>query len=290
VSGDGGGPARVTVVIPCFNDGAYLPETLDSIREAEPVVVVVVDDGSSDPATLALYPELEARGIRVLRLPENRGQAASRNAGVAAATTPYVFNLDADDLLVSGVLGRMADRLDADRAVAACYGDYEEFGARTGVRRTAPALDAFRVAYVNKWPGLALFRREALLEAGGWSAARGYEDWDLWMTLAERGIRAVHCGCVVFRYRVDPVRSFGGDRARHGDVFRELRRRHPALFARLREHRRRSPLPWYWKLAYPLLYAGGRPRLERLRSWVRRVVPAWSPGMGAGARKPGSGA
>lgn len=270
------GPAsvapRITVIIPCFNDGRFIRETVDSIREPEQVAVVVVDDCSTDAATVACYPDLEAHGVRVLRHQVNKGQGAARNTGLSVATTPYVFNLDSDDLLLPGVLSRLASLLEEHSEADAAYGDYEEFGASEGLRRTAPILDPYRVTHVNKSPGLAMFRREALERVGGWSTVRGYEDWDLWMTLAEQGRAVVHCGEVVFRYRTDPERSFGTHRADHAQIYRLLKDRHPGLFSAIREHRRNSSLPVLWKMAYPLLYAGGRPRLERLRRVVRPVV------------------
>ncbi len=262
---------RITVVIPCFNDGRYIRETVESIREPEPVVVVVVDDCSTDPATLDAYPALEPRGVRVLRHEVNRGQGAARNTGLSVAATPYVYNLDSDDLLLPGVLSRLATLLDAHPEADAAYGDYEEFGASTGVRRTAPSLDPYRVAHVNKSSGLAMFRREALERLGGWSTVRGYEDWDLWMTFAEQGRRVVHSGEVVFRYRMDPGRSFSAHRGDHAAIYRMLKDRHPDLFSRLPEHRRNSSLPWLLRTAYPLLYVGGVPRLLRLRRVLRRL-------------------
>ena len=274
---------RIAVIIPCFNDGPLITETLDSIREPEPIDVVVVDDHSTDAATSDLYPHLEARGYRVLRHARNCGQGVARNTGLASTTAPYVFNLDADDLLLPGVLTAMAALLDAHPDASVCYGDYEEFGAREGVRRTAPMLDPYRAAYVNKWPGLAMFRRATLVAVGGWPTTRGHEDWGLWMTLAERGDKALHTGGVVFRYRVSMERSFARHRQDHVAVYRDLKQRHPELFANLGPHRRRSGLPWVWKFVYPLLYAGGRPRFEGVRRMVRRLVGTWSPGLGSTA-------
>jgi glycosyltransferase involved in cell wall biosynthesis len=57
---------RVAVVVPCFNDGATLRETITSIDEPEPIELVVVDDGSTDPDTLAVLTELAAAGTRVV--------------------------------------------------------------------------------------------------------------------------------------------------------------------------------------------------------------------------------
>ena len=47
-------PPRVAVVIPCYNDGRFLRETLESVREQEQCEIVVVDDGSTDAPTLAV--------------------------------------------------------------------------------------------------------------------------------------------------------------------------------------------------------------------------------------------
>ena len=71
---------RIAVVVPCFNDGATLRETLASIQEPEEIELVVVDDVSDDPETLRVLAELEAAGTRVLHQ-ENRGLAAARMAG-----------------------------------------------------------------------------------------------------------------------------------------------------------------------------------------------------------------
>ena len=57
--------ARVAVVVPCYDDGETLGEALDSLRDQEPHELVVVDDGSSDPATLAVLNALERDGVRV---------------------------------------------------------------------------------------------------------------------------------------------------------------------------------------------------------------------------------
>ena len=59
--------ARVAVVVPCFNDGALIREALRSVREDEPVELVVVDDASTDPATLEVLDGLRAEGVRVIR-------------------------------------------------------------------------------------------------------------------------------------------------------------------------------------------------------------------------------
>ena len=87
----GGAPTeaepRVAVIIPCHDDGALLREALASVEEEEPVEIVVVDDGSTDPGTRIVLDELAAAGTMVIRQ-ENRGAAEARSAGLRATTAP----------------------------------------------------------------------------------------------------------------------------------------------------------------------------------------------------------
>jgi len=169
--------------------------------------------------------------------------------------------VDADDQAVRGALAAMADRLDAVPAAAVVAGDYEEFGTQDLLRAVPDVLDPFRVAYCNEYPVTAMFRRSVLEQVGGWrTELRGYEDWDLWMTLAERGLRMEHLGHgrPIYRRRLHGTRMLTGARGRHVELYGNLRSAHPRLFAELGQHRRRSSMPWRRKLLYPVVY-GGRP-------------------------------
>lgn len=254
--------ARIAVIVPCYDDGPTLAQTVESLRGSERVELVVVDDASGDPATRALYTRLEAEGVRIVYQPTNRGLSAARMAGVAATSAPFIFPLDADDLAVPASLTVMADRLAAAPGAAACVGDYEEFGAHE-VRRTVPAtLDPFRIAYVNEYPVTALFERSALLAVGGWRehARPWYEDWDLWMSLAEAGASIVHAeaGVTAYRRRNHGTRMLADVKGAHRDVYRQMRELHPRLFAELPAHRRRSSVGTVRKALYPVLYGGRR--------------------------------
>lgn len=230
--------ARITVLSPCFNDGSTIVETVDSIDEVEPIEVVIVDDGSSDAATISVLADLERRdGVRVVRHAVNRGVAAAMNTGLKAATTPYVFIIGADDLVEPGALAALADALDVNPDAVAAWGTYELFGARSGFRAT-PAWDPWRVTYNNYWTGVAMVRRAAILELGGFSERSRYEDWDMWMTVAQAGRSGVVIDRPMFRYRFhqQSVRrcatakdAFPGEYAKMRDGHRELFARRAAL-------------------------------------------------------------
>lgn len=270
---------RVAVLMPCFDEGEVMLESVASVREEEPVELVVIDDCSQSPRTHELLAELERGGVRVLRQPRNGGPAAARTAGLRATTARYVFPLDADDLVEAGMLARLADLLDRSPDAAVAYGDHVEFGDGPEVFRPAPnELDPFRLLYVFEYPPAALFRRTELEPFGGWQPVgltlRAYEDWHVWMSLAERGARGAYVGqgVVTYRRRLHGSRLLARARRQHPQLYRALKRAHPDLFARRRELRGRSTLGWRRKVLYPVFY-GGRPKFAwepRLRLWLER--------------------
>ena len=255
---------RITVITPCFNDGDLIRETVDSLREDEPLEHVIVDDASTDPGTRRVLDDLEAGGIRVVHRDRNGGVLEARATALEASSAPYVFPLDSDDLVSPGVLGRMADLLDANPDAVVCFGDYEEFGDAEMVRAVPDQIDPFRIAYANELAVSSLFRRSLLDELGGWGAdgfsERSHEDWNLWMAIAERGYRGVHLGPgeVVYRRRMHAGRLLSNNREKHPELYRSLKAHHPRLFADLPRHRRESDMRGLRKWLYPIVYGGRR--------------------------------
>ncbi len=123
---------KVSVVIPCFNHGEFLPEAVGSVTniERDDIELIVVDDGSTDERTRKEMDTLCAHGTKVIRQ-ENKGLAAARNVGILASQGEYLFPLDADDRLRSGWIDRGIGILDSDPQVGVVYGDAQCFGTRT---------------------------------------------------------------------------------------------------------------------------------------------------------------
>jgi len=269
---------RIAVLIPCFEDGEFIETTVKSIREDEPIEIVVVDDGSTGELTLAALDRLEESGVAVIRHDDNRGVSAARNTALASSHAPFVFPLDADDLAIAGRLGEMANRLELESDAAVCYGDFLEFGRHLLLRAVPGRIDPYRLAYANEYPPAALFRRTALERVGGWhrvwDGLDARSDWGLWMSLAEEGARGLHFGSRVptYLYRVHEPRLAMRGRRYHQEIYEGLRAAHPGLFGRVSTHRRESDLAPVRKLLYPAIY--GR---RALRPWeaephVKRVL------------------
>ena len=193
--------ARVSVVIPTYNRAAFLPDALESAfaqtyRDFE---LIVVDDGSDDD-TAQVVARFGDR-LRYLRQ-EHRGVSAARNAGLAAATAPYLAFLDSDDLWAPEMLATGIDYMEthpecglvcSDFAVGEIRGGsapvrWESF---LGVRR------AHRLVQTAGFPELldgnfvslctAVVRTSAAREVGGFDESFLYmEDWDFALRVGAR--------------------------------------------------------------------------------------------------------
>lgn len=193
----------LSAIVPVHNAAHVLPRTVPAmLAQTEPAEWWFVDDGSTDetPATLdaLLAPGPSAAGarVRVLRLPRNRGRAAARNAGIAAATGSLLAFMDADLAPVPDALARLTAAV-ARPGVVAAVGrlDYEAAdrrepyqhylaSRRRGVRHPM-AGGALPWRYFLL--GLAAMRAEALQAVGGLDESISYgEDLDLAVRLAAR--------------------------------------------------------------------------------------------------------
>jgi glycosyltransferase involved in cell wall biosynthesis len=267
------------VLLPCYDDGATVREAVESVVEDEPVEIVLIDDGSRDPGTIAVLDELAGSGaVRLIRQ-DNQGVAAALRAGTAAATAPYVFILNSDDVAEPRALAALADALDADPGADFAFGWIHFFGDVDFVARQPP-WNPWVLLYSNRWAISSLYRREALDAVGGVPEGTAYEDWDLLLALAEQDRRGLLVPRVVLHYRQHGTSR--RNRSAQADLRRQyeaLRTRHAPLFAREPELRRRYPLPLWTRLGYRLqlragllLPAGFVPGLLALKLRMRQAV------------------
>lgn len=191
--------APISVVIPLHNAAAHVGAALDTVADQvpPPAEVIVVDDGSTDGGG-ALVAARAAPGLRLITQP-NRGAAAARNAGLAAATAPHVAFLDADDLWCPGHLARLAI-LAGRFPEAGVLGErfrHAPAGATVQDARAVEPGDALprRADFVAEaaegrapfYTSSCMVRRDAALAAGGFPEGESHgEDLALWITLSER--------------------------------------------------------------------------------------------------------
>lgn len=259
--------ADVTVVIACFNYGAYVGEAVGSAlgQEGGPPRVIVVDDGSTDPDTATALDELSPE-VEVLRQ-ENRGVALARNAGLARAETPYVIVLDADDRLAPGAVAAMRRPLEAESRLGFAYGHMRFFGDWEGVMRLPP-YDPFRLLFRHTIGLSALTRRRVVEDTGGFDPAfEHYEDWELWLNALAHGWQGKQVDAVTLEYRRHPGVKHGQDRRAYRRHWKQLRAKHADLYARADEL---GELPRLARLAHRA-YWGPRPLPARVEAALWRL-------------------
>jgi succinoglycan biosynthesis protein ExoO len=107
-------PPDISVIIAAYNVEAYIERAVKSALEQENVTVdvIIVNDASTD-GTLAALSRIDDPRVKFLNLPANGGPSVARNAGIAAATAPWIAILDGDDIFLPGRLARCLFRAKA---------------------------------------------------------------------------------------------------------------------------------------------------------------------------------
>jgi len=184
----------LTLLVPCYNAGRYLPRLAESVRaQTVPFAkILCYDDGSADN-TVAVARSL---GWQILTPNENGGPAQARNRLLAAASTEWVHFHDADDLLAPSHVETISAAIDARADVIVGQMDWVDEETRSCVLRwryDAIALeqDPLAATIANPIGVIACaYRRETLLRVGGFDERfRTWEDGDLHVRLAAAGAR-----------------------------------------------------------------------------------------------------
>lgn len=205
---------RVSVVVTCYDLGRYLIEALDSV-DASPLrgqcEVIVVDDGSSDPGTVAVLDGLDVTRYHVIRQ-SNTGLGKARNNGIRVANGEYIIPLDADNRLRPAMIEEAIRVLDERPDVGVVYGDAEYFGERSGRWHVGP-FDLGSMLIKNRIDACAAFRKSLWEKVGGYDEhmpAMGYEDWDFWLRSTVAGAEFHYVPQILFDYRVRGGSMLGG--------------------------------------------------------------------------------
>lgn len=248
----------VSVVIPCYNQGRFLAESIGSVLSSgyRDLEIVVVDDGSSDPETVRILDELKYPATRLIRR-QNGGLAAARNTGIGEATGRYILPLDADDRIGPDYIGKAVETLERDSGVGIVYCRGERFGAEYGPWRL-PRFSRWRMRLGNVIFCSALYRRADWEAVGGYdeSLRRGWEDWDFWLSLLELGRSVRQLPVTGFYYRKHPSSMAAGmEPSLKADLHRRMMAKHRRFFGSWTSWL--TPLlSGYYRLAGSGLYRG----------------------------------
>lgn len=122
----------IDVVVPCYQYGRFLAESVGSIlsQSVQDLRVLIIDNGSTDntPEVARQIASCDPR-VEIMTFKTNRGQHASYNAGIDWASSELFMISDADDVLAPGCLSRAVDVLSADQSIAFAHGKELETNA-----------------------------------------------------------------------------------------------------------------------------------------------------------------
>ena len=224
---------KVSVIIPCYNQGAYVDDAVESVlnQTFQDFEIIIVNDGSTDEQTNQLLANYDRPKVKVMRT-DNQGLASARNNGIEAAEGAYILPLDADDKIGKEYLAKAVKVLDEDADTGIVYCLAETFGARKG-RWNIPDYSLKKMLLVNLIFCTALFRKEDWEKAGRYNPNMlyGWEDWDFWLSIIELGRRVHRLPEVLFYYHVKDgsmVRSLDIDKEIY--LHHQIIRNHPELF------------------------------------------------------------
>ena len=268
----------VTVVVPAYNAGKVLAETLTSAARQtfKNFEVIVVDDGSTDN-TAEIVRQLGRTDPRFLLLQQaHQGVSAARNLGIHRARGEYIAFLDHDDVWLPEKLARQLELFREEPKANFVFTNYYYWDGQKDLRlffkdhRPLPNGCACKqLISANPYiPSIVMVRR-ALFDTGCrfTTDIGGSEDWDLWLQFMEHGLWAYGTREPLVRFR-----QWENNFSNRKMTMLE------AIVKTIENRLRLCKLPDL-KPAYEqsLAFARGRLELARARQWLDtepRKVPA----------------
>ena len=201
----------VSVIMPAYNVAGYITEALESVFDQSftDFEVIVVNDGSPDTEELEIALEPYREEI-VYAKQENAGVSAARNTAVRLATSPFIAQLDPDDLWLPEYLEVQMDLMLKDSTLDVLYpntiifGDTYDSGTKGMTLSPSHGEVTFESVVTQECTVLAcvLARRDTLIRVGLFDESlKSSEDFDMWIRILKLGGRIGYHRRVLARYR-----------------------------------------------------------------------------------------
>lgn len=203
----------LSIVIPYFNMAEFIDETLNSVMNSDynAIEVILIDDGSTDPASIEKLKEIEKRQdkfpIKIIRT-ENQGVAKARNTGVQHAGGQFLALLDADDLVLPEYYLRainILERYDNVGFVGCWNEDFsDESGETIRIWPTFNTEPPMQLIFNSTNCQGLVYWRGAFERAGQHDPELRMflDDWESTIGLMAAGYHGVMIPNALFRYRI----------------------------------------------------------------------------------------
>jgi glycosyltransferase involved in cell wall biosynthesis len=195
----------VSIIVPSFNQGAYLQEALDSvINQTYPDwECIIINDGSTDN-TEEVAKYYCGKDIRFKYIyQENQGIVAARNNAIHQSCGDYILPLDGDDKIAPVFLELAVESFKKNPHLKLCCSDVEFFGSRNGIY-LLPEYSLENLITENCFVCTCMFKKSDYNMTTGYNPnmSIGLEDWDFRLSLLETGGEVYKIPKVLFYYRI----------------------------------------------------------------------------------------
>lgn len=252
---------KVSIIIPCFNHGKYLQETLKSVEHSiteYSYEVIIVNDGSTDAYTNEYLAQLKKENYTVI-FQENKGVCETRNVGIRQAKGVYILPIDADNNIKPDYIQKAVKFLDQNPKIDIVYCNALLIGDQTGVTNCGEH-NLQRLMLDNYIDNCSMYRKSMWESLGGYESNRivgGLEDWEFWLRAAFNGFQFYYLNEVLFEYRVlanSGIRSLNANKKRNNQIMDLFEAKMPHHFGPqyvdeyIIRNLKKSPLGFMFKL------------------------------------------
>jgi glycosyltransferase involved in cell wall biosynthesis len=240
----------ISVIVPCYNHAAFLPDALDSVlAQTYPNwECIIVDDGSHDNTSEVVkrYTAMDAR-FRYL-YQTNAGLASARNAGIRSSVGEFIFPLDSDDKIHPGYFAVAMIKFRDDASIDILYSDAEFFGEKKGKWNIPDYTPENILLQSVIYPG-GFFRRKDFDRTKGYDPGMvyGWEDWEFWLSMVELGLKVHQLKEIYFYYRYSSssmTRKMTDEQRSY--LYKRIYLNHHSLYDKLFK----NPFQLYWDREY----------------------------------------
>ena len=220
---------KVSVIIPCYNSGKTIIETVESIKKQtwSNIDLIIVNDGSDDHLTKKVLSNLT--NARIINK-KNSGLSSARNEGIKNSKGNFILFLDADDWIEINAISEMMECMKKTKANIVFCDTFLE-GESQGVRKRY--YNFFEQLFVNHIPYCLLIKKEIFKKVGNYDEGMklGYEDWEFNIRLAKNGLFPKRIKQPLFHYRVTKNGMLNSiSKSHHFNIFSYIQRKHKTIY------------------------------------------------------------
>ena len=224
----------ISIIVPCYKQAHYLPETLDSVSEQtySDWECIIVNDGSPDNTEqiAKIYCQKDPRFKYLYK--ENGGIADARNYGIKNSHGEYILPLDSDDKISPQYIEKAIFYFEHHPNTKLVYCMADRFGGKNEPW-VIEDYSYQKIIWSNIIFCSAIYRRTDFDQTTGYNVNMKYglEDWDFWLSLLDEKSHVYRIPEILFHYRYrENSRNEMVARHRMNETLRQIYRNHKDIY------------------------------------------------------------